>query len=349
MLSNLLQYNNLKATHKNIKKYLRLFIILVLGLLSFNSLKAQKKSYFDQDWNPCKAENAVYYSISEKEKGFHIQKDFYQNGQLQMRASFSDAQHQIKTGKHTYYHYNGQISLEKYYSNGFLDGPYIEYDYQGQIERKGTYRMGVPQGTWQSFEKGQMIYQIEYKGPSQAFYTSFYPSGSVKEKGALWKEKRNGKWERFYENGSPYISSYYDNNNRTGWWEILYPDGNKKGAIQFLGGKINKETYYHQNGSPLSAYGAHVLPQLAGGPEALAQFQSALQLPSELRHITGNVVLAFQVDAQGNLSQIKVIKSVHDELNRLAIEHLKKGNWQAGKIYHESLAIEHAISITIAN
>lgn len=335
----------MKATIKNIKENLRIKSVLTLFLCTL-SLYGQKKTYFDAQWAPCKTEDAFYYSIQYKAKGQFVQEDYFKDGQLQMRALYTDAKYSVKTGKHIYYHYNGKISLEKEYQEGVLNGPYKEYDFNGQLEREGQYTFGRKSDTWNIYEHGTISASIVYQGGANAEYTSFYPSNAVKEKGALYNEERSGKWTYYYESGQVHFEAYYQHNARTGVWHFYYEDGAKKAQIQFLLGKIKSEIYYDVNGMPKSAYKAHILPQMKGGKEEYNQFLNAYQLPNHLKTIKGQVIIGFTVQSDGQLTNFKVIKGLHDELNHRLIQYLQTSNWEAGKIYHESLPIEHAASFS---
>lgn len=63
--------------------------------------------------------------------------------------------------KATFYHDNGQIQQEGYYSDGKLDGKWISYDENGSKTAVGIYSNGIKVGNWYFWTK-EGLSEVDY-------------------------------------------------------------------------------------------------------------------------------------------------------------------------------------------
>ena len=59
-------------------------------------------------------------------------------------------------------------------------------------------------------------------------HQEFHPNGSIKIKGDIVNDLKQGKWESFYENGSKWSESNYLFGKRNGIYKSFYPNGTLK-------------------------------------------------------------------------------------------------------------------------
>lgn len=80
-------------------------------------------------------------------------------------------------------------------------------------------------------------------------YTETHPNGQIKIKGHLIKDKRQGTWTSYYENGNIWSETNYQSGVKTGETKSFYPNGN----LRYLGYYENDKQahqwfFYSENG-----------------------------------------------------------------------------------------------------
>lgn len=80
-------------------------------------------------------------------------------------------------------------------------------------------------------------------------YTETYPNGQIKIKGHLIKDKRQGTWVSYYENGSIWSETNYQDGEKNGETKSFYPNGN----LRYLGyyesdKQAHQWFFYNENG-----------------------------------------------------------------------------------------------------
>ncbi len=72
-------------------------------------------------------------------------------------------------------------------------------------------------------------------------------------------------------------------------------------------------------------YLAEIMPRYPGGITALKNdIAKKINIPSELKNISGQMHIQFVVTATGNITDIKILKSIHKKLDNEIIKALKK-------------------------
>ncbi|TDE03587.1 toxin-antitoxin system YwqK family antitoxin [Flavobacterium hiemivividum] len=84
-----------------------------------------------------------------------IQKDFYQNGNLEAKGKITQ---DIKHGKWKYFYKNGNLHQIGKYSNGMKTGEWKMFHTNGNLEAIGTFIEGVRVGVWKSYHNSGTIY-----------------------------------------------------------------------------------------------------------------------------------------------------------------------------------------------
>lgn len=155
----------------------QLTTILILILTSIG-LQAQTIDTFLLQYPISKYDTVVYKRIIEKtDKNnlIHVQ-DYYPNGQVQMDATYSDFDKEVKEelqcnyrtntkqGKYKEWSKNGQLIYDAEYKNGLRDGLAVSWYNTGTKESEKNWSNGQLNGICKYWdEKGNLEYEIAFK------------------------------------------------------------------------------------------------------------------------------------------------------------------------------------------
>lgn len=160
-------------------------------------------------------------------------KFYHPNGQLEQVGSFN------KEGKEDgiwiWFYATGSLLREDSYFNGKMDGHSVEYDEAGVVVAEGEYIEDYREGKWK-FNYGDQLSEEEYlngllNGKVKNYYkdgvlsfegefieenpngrhTWYYPNGNKKTEGEFLMGLRNGEWIKYNQDGTPFISIFYQN------------------------------------------------------------------------------------------------------------------------------------------
>lgn len=123
--------------------------------------------------------NGIWYYNNEIYSGKFI--DYYYSGKIQGEGILKNGKIE---GLRKMYFQNGNISLERNYTNSLPDGLDNEYYENGALKQKGVFVAGNEEGAWESyFPNGQVKLQNNYKN-GEVFGTviKYYSTGKIKEK-----------------------------------------------------------------------------------------------------------------------------------------------------------------------
>jgi antitoxin component YwqK of YwqJK toxin-antitoxin module len=205
-----------------------------------------------------------------------IFKEYYENGNLKMEASYLDNQ------LHGYvreFNGSGELVLAMRYERGkiveegdedlkdFLDMR-SAYDEQGRLVFRGGYRDGTPVGIHRFYdttgvvinaylynELGQKVSEgiIDEQGNRVGEWTDFYPTGEVKARGAYANNERSGKWTFFFQKGGIEQTGRFERGKFQGLWTWHYPNGNIWREESYFNGREDGEFIeYDSDGKILS-------------------------------------------------------------------------------------------------
>ncbi|MBC6400882.1 MAG: toxin-antitoxin system YwqK family antitoxin [Ekhidna sp.] len=185
------------------------------------------------------------------------------------------------TGKFIEKGWDREKKSERNYTNGVLEGDYIEWTKRGDseyIKTKGTYKNGKLFGNYTEWwranhKKKECFYDsngefhgkmIHYEGfsveepPSIQFYnhgkrdstwTWFYSGGKIKSVQNYKNGKDHGDSIEYYKNGNKKEEIKYVDDKKVDTQKRWYEDGQLKYTCEYQAGKRNgKEIYYYKNG-----------------------------------------------------------------------------------------------------
>jgi TonB family protein len=151
--------------------------------------------------------------------------------------------------------------------------------------------------------------------------------GNVVEEGPLKASLRDGSWK---------------GNNDSKEYRVDFTEQYKEGILT-EGKSIDRD------GKTYTYTERYVMPQYTGGLQEFGAFLgSNIKYPAKARNnkIQGAVYLGFVVQADGSLTDFKVIKSPDQELSDEAIRVLKSTpSWIPGKMYGKAVRVSYTVPI----
>jgi TonB family protein len=199
-----------------------------------------------------------------------------------------------------------------YHRKKFKVGNYwgaIDYYKSGAILKTGTFtddscKKNQGESIWYS-EKGEKTMLITYTaGELDGKKIIYYAGGKVSIEGFYKMGKNDGDWAAYYESGKISGKAHYENGEQTNA-EFYNEDGS-----------VNKKINAFEQES-----------EFPGGTGALSRFLSSnLHYPTKAfkAQIEGRVIVQFIVDKEGKVTNIEVIKSVDESLDKEAIRVVSK-------------------------
>ncbi|MEW6469446.1 MAG: toxin-antitoxin system YwqK family antitoxin [Bacteroidota bacterium] len=119
----------------------------------------------------------------------------------------------VKVGKWTYWHQNGQLAAEQYYTNGAMTG------------------------TWkQWYQNGALELEINFTTGDAKIY---YQNGQVESTGKMLDGMlKDGAWVSYHDNGTKNTEGVYKKNQKDGVWKYWDRDGKLIGTENWKNGQL---------------------------------------------------------------------------------------------------------------
>ena len=264
---------------------------------------------------------------------------------------------------------------------GRLNGPVTRYDSLGRKTMSGAYVAGNQEGITEHYHpNGQLRSKVEYRADwPVGKFESWYENGKLQEVGNFPDDTtaRRGRWfwevyriESFWDStGTQLIKNgtgnYYDvhkngkisekgayrDGSREGEWLFYEEAGRQTNTEHYVHGRLEKGLYQGSGGEQFTYTSEtyEIMPEYPGGMRSLAQFLSQnLQYPKEARRkrINGTVFVGFIISASGNVSNVKVLKGIHEACDAEAarvVEMLPP--WQAGRQQGRPVSVRYALPV----
>jgi len=160
------------------------------------------------------------------------------------------------------------------------------------------------------FTNGQMMAGCVYQNDTlEGEYEEYYMKGSIRERGVYHRNLKHGFCGEFLENGDVIATREYVNG-------VVVKE---KLAYKVIDDKNNFFT-------KIEADTALVLPHFPNGKSAMSAFiDKNLKFPDAAKNqgIAGEAVIAFDIEVDGSITNIRVVKSLHPLLDEEAIRVVK--------------------------
>jgi len=204
-------------------------------------------------------EERLHYSEhykNDKRTGKH--KYYHNNGQLQFSGKYSDG---IKVGKWKSYYDNGQLMSHSYYKDDKYHGKYVDYHEHGKIKEKGSYSNGNKEGIWEAYHENGSLKEITpYKNGKIHGEWTEYDDDEILMSRTLIKDGdfKNLHKTSFYPNGQIRAIGSSDNGLEFGEWKLYYENGQLKEVNHYNEGRKNGEWKLYYESGQLKSQGQHV-------------------------------------------------------------------------------------------
>jgi len=152
----------------------------------------------------------------------------YEDGKLRYEGTFKDGK---PTGLFSYYYPDGKVeATNNHLSDGHTAAAHM-YHKNGRMKAKGIYRDQKKDSLWQYYNEDQVLileetYSREVLDGMQRSY--FVTNGKPVEETTYTMGKRNGPWQRRYDNGKLWSNGSYKDDELHGDYEMNFPDGRPK-------------------------------------------------------------------------------------------------------------------------
>lgn len=227
-------------------------ILFVFFLAAMQALFAQDSitMYFDKDWKEIQDKNVAqfYRKAIAESNGTYVVRDYYINGQIQMKGAFSSKKFKEKTGHFVYYAENGHKISEGECLKNKDEGQWT-YWYDTDIKKaEGKYSSGKKVDVWTYYNKNGILNAKEFitEGITRTFemyYCNGNPSFRIEFVGS---SQNTGTY--YSIDGKPTLTGRLVNGQRDGEWIRTFPDGEMKLLFKYgelmskpIGGIIHKQ------------------------------------------------------------------------------------------------------------
>ena len=307
------------------KNYFLLAFLFATNL--FLAQSNDKKIFLDSLWKETSEGNHKYYRIIKdyytEQESYKVY-DYYATDVLQMEGTYKDKELAFKKGNFIYYYDNGNKKTEGVVENERSIGSFLEWYENGVKKAEGEYI------------KNEKAFQNDFKILN------------------YWDDTN----KQLVINGNGYVVDVtkdysIEGTLKNGLREGIWTGSNKKTKISF--------TENYKNGDFISGistdsdnikHSYNVVEERPEPKNGLSHFMKfiskKMKLPKLNHSLKGRVVLEFIVEKNGEISDIKVIKSLTPELDKAAIEVLDKyKNWIPGKARGLNVRVRYSLPIMI--
>lgn len=194
------------------------------------------------------------------------------------------------------------------------EGQYFTYNDSNRVEKLEVFRQGQQQGDQFRYNMDGTVKSWTYYHQDEPyFYSSFYENGALEDSIAYDYSGEKVKMQRFcfHLNGQP---------ERV---ELLEDDELVEGLC------------YNDKGEAIAYIPYEEMPEFPGGEHGLKNYLSrTLRYPdnAQKRAIEGRVYVKFQIDTEGQVSNVEILRSVHPDLDKEALRVVNRmPDWKPGK------------------
>lgn len=299
-------------------------------MLSLIASAQTKVSYYDFNWKPCAAVDAIYYSILEKTDSGWFRKDYFVSTQkLQMQALFEDEACKIENGFSRYYYANGNLQRVGKEFHGKQEGICMSFYTNGMMSDSALFHDGhVVDKRFRWYRNGFMSDSISRENDSTDVQVGWFDDGSIAYAGYLVNGKEDGKWKYFHHNGKlssveiyhhgEMISAEYFNENGEVLTDtsLVNRDADFKGGIKEWSKYLGKNIYWPSN----------------------FEFNTSA---------TVTVVVDFSIDENGKVADIEISLPFRPEFDQIAFKIIKNSpDWKPAIFHNRKVKVYRRQPIT---
>lgn len=195
--------------------------------------------------------------------------------------------------------------------------------------------------------------ETEYKDSVGGEVRDYFLSGKLQSR-CLYEHIRNaivhGTFQNWYENGTTEWYQEFKHGVQNGITKQFYPNGKLKRYELYASGKRTLGKLYDVNGKQIKFVEYKILPTYEGGVQKLLQdIKERTVYPEVARRqfIEGKVIVAFVVDKNGAVKNLRIVESISPLLNDAAMDAVRKLDlFTPGKIDGVPVEVYYTVPIT---
>ncbi|MBR8538344.1 TonB family protein [Carboxylicivirga sediminis] len=179
--------------------------------------------------------------------------------------------------------------------------------------------------------------------------TLYHSSGTISEIGHMSSGLKSGQWFSYYENGNIASEGNYKEGQKTGKWNWYHENGNIWCKEKYKNDQFKKGKFWNKDGEQITISDVIVKPEYPGGEEALRlMIAKNLIYPSLAQEngIQGKVYVYFVISKDGEVTNAKVTRSVHQTLDEEALRVVNSlPRWKPGEFHGKIIKVSHTLPI----
>ncbi|GAA4816508.1 TonB family protein [Litoribaculum gwangyangense] len=186
------------------------------------------------------------------------------------------------------------------------------------------------------FDDGNIKYVYHYKlNKLDSIGKTYYNSGKTRSIFNYYDNKLNGSSKTFFENGQLQFDENYKDGNLHGDLKTYFENGTLKRYDVYDEGELISGHFYNEEGNEIEYVNYIINPEYEGGYSEISRFLSInLKYPRNMisMGIEGKVYISFTVKKNGDVDDVRILRSPHEELSKEALRifnNLKA--WKPGK------------------
>lgn len=186
-------------------------------------------------------------------------------------------------------------------------------------------------------DSGNIKYEYHYKfNKLDSIGKTYFDSGKIRSIVNYFNDKLNGSSRTYFENGQLQFDKNYKEGNLHSDLKTYFENGVLKRHDIYDEGNLVSGYFYDIEGNEIDYVDYIIKPEYEGGYSAISQLLGKhLKYPRNMisMGIEGKVYISFTIKKNGDVDDLKIVKSPHEELTKEALRvfHLLK-TWKPGKI-----------------
>ncbi|NOQ75152.1 MAG: TonB family protein [Crocinitomix sp.] len=306
---------------------MKILFIALFGLFLINPVASFAKKdttifYCNKELKKVKKKYGYYYAkVYLQKDGTYGVQQFSEDGTLIMKGAYADKKLKTKQGQFVYFRVLGTPQITGSYDRNLKSGIWNYISDKGIVTAVGKYLDNKRTGEWRFFNKEGAKKSISnyIDGDYEGTYLEWQDDTLVTE-GQYKKDKKVGYWQGWFSDGSKDYHGNYINGLRDGEWKFYF-GSNKISAIeQYKNGEATKAEWFDKEGNSITPKDPlEQEPSFPGGPDAMNEFtRNNINYPEYAREMgeQGIIYVAFNIDGDGTLTDIRIRKGVSDSLDK---------------------------------
>lgn len=178
----------------------------------------------------------------------------------------------------------------------------------------------------------------------------YYKSGELKQELIVSKRKKQLISSKTWRvEGQLHAEATYKEGKKDGYFRSYYKTGQVKRNDEYKKGKLIKGVCYDDNGVEVPYYDFEIKPTFPGGEKELAVLlRKNIQYknPSSNPEDKYRVLVHFEIDTDGSITNLEIVKSSYPYLNNFVIIAISKlPKWNPGMYDGELVKVKYSLPI----